>query len=174
MKRSLLGLGLALAPLAARADYVRDEVFVHLRAGPGLEYKILKLLKSGDAVTKLSETDDWIQTQTGEGQTGWIPSGYLSAEPPPSVALPKVKEQLAQAETRIDELETKVASQGQALDELDSLRQRSSELESENARLSVSSTWKNMATGVAILLLGALIGLVIPRGGVSSRTRLKL
>ena len=173
MKRIALSLVLALVPLAAEADYVRDEVVVYLRAGPGLEYKILKALKSGDVVKRLSETDEWIQAQTSEGQTGWLPTGYLSAEPPPSVALPQVQAQLSQAHGRIDELEKKLASQGQAMGELDSLRQRSSELENENARLSVSSTWKNMATGVAILLLGALVGLVIPRGGVS-RTRLKL
>jgi SH3 domain protein len=173
MKRIALSLLLALAPLVARADYVRDEVVVYLRAGPGLEYKILKALKSGDVVKRLSETDEWIQAQTSEGQTGWLPTGYLSAEPPPSVALPQVQAQLAQAQGRIDELEKKLASQGQAMGELDSLRQRSSELENENARLSVAATWKNMATGVAILLLGALVGLVIPRGGVS-RTRLKL
>lgn len=173
MKRIALSLLLALIPLAAGADYVRDEVVVYLRAGPGLEYKILKALKSGDVVKRLSETDEWIQAQTSEGQTGWLPTGYLSAEPPPSVALPQVQAQLSQAQGRIDELEKKLASQGQAMGELDSLRQRSSELENENARLSVSATWKNMATGVAILLLGALVGLVIPRGGVN-RTRLKL
>lgn len=173
MRRMVLPLVLALAPLAARADYVRDEVYVHLRAGPGLQYKILKLLKSGEVVARLSETDEWIQARTSEGQTGWLPADYVSAEAPASVALPQVQAQLAQAQGRIEELDRKLASQGQAIGELESLRQRSSELEAENARLSVAATWKNMATGVAIMLLGALIGLVIPRGGVS-RTRLKL
>jgi SH3 domain protein len=173
MKATALSIALALAPLAARADYVRDEVYVHLRAGPGLQYKILKMLKSGDAVKRLAETDEWIQAQTPEGQTGWLPTGYLSAEPPPSVALPQVQAQLAQAQARGEELDKKLADQGQAIAELDALRQRNSELENENARLSVAATWKNMATGVGIMLLGALIGLVIPRGGVS-RTRLKL
>jgi SH3 domain protein len=173
MRLRVLSIALALTPFAARADYVRDEVYIHLRAGPGLQYKILKMLKSGEVVTRLSETDEWIQARTSEGQTGWLPTGYLSAEPPASVALPQLQAQLAQAQSRIEELDKKLASQEQALGELESLRQRSSELEAENARLSVAATWKNMATGVAIMLLGALIGLVIPRGGVS-RTRLKL
>jgi len=173
MKSTALSIVLALVPLAARADYVRDEVYVHLRAGPGLQYKILKMLKSGDTVKRLSETDEWIQAQTTEGQTGWLPTGYLSAEPPPSVALPQVQAQLAQAQTRAEELDKKIADQSKAIGELDALRQRNAELENENARLSVAATWKNMATGVGIMLLGALIGLVIPRGG-ASRTRLKL
>src|SRR5215470_8036097 len=105
MKWIALWVLLLSTPLAAGADYVRDEVVVHLRAGAGLEYKILKALKSGDSVTRLSETDDWIQVQTAEGQTGWLPTGYLSADPPPSVALPQVQAQLAQAQGRIDELE---------------------------------------------------------------------
>jgi uncharacterized protein YgiM (DUF1202 family) len=164
---------LATAPSAVRADYVRDEVYVHLRAGPGLEYKILKVLKSGDSVTRLSETDEWVQAQTAEGQSGWLPTGYLSAEPPPSIALPQVQAQLAQAQGRIEELDGKLASQGQAISELEALRQRNAELEHENARLSVASGWKSMATGAGIILLGALIGLLIPRGGMS-RGRLKL
>jgi SH3 domain protein len=175
MPRILIALALAAVPLAARADWVKDEVYVHLRAGPGLQYKILKTLKSGDEARKLAETDEWIQVQLsqGEGGTGWIPTGYLLAQPPASLALPKAQAELEQARAKIEELDAQIAKQGEAIAEVESLRKRNSDLEHENARLSAAATWKNMATGVGIMLLGALIGLVIPRGGVS-RTRLKL
>jgi SH3 domain protein len=175
MTRTLLAIALAAFPLAARADYVKDEVYVHMRAGPGLQYKILKTLKSGDQAKRLAETDEWIQVQlsNAEASVGWVPTGYLMEQAPASIALPQVQAELEQARGKLAELDKKLAEQGAAIGEIEALRKRSSDLEHENARLSAAATWKNMATGVGIMLLGALIGLVIPRGGVS-RTRLKL
>jgi SH3 domain protein len=175
MTRILIAIALAATPLAARGDFIKDEVYVHLRAGPGLQYKILKTLKSGDEARKLAETDEWIQVQLtgGEAASGWIPTGYLMAQAPASIALPKLQVEIEQARAKIEELNAQIAKQAEAIADIEALRKRSSELENENARLSAAATWKNMATGVGIMLLGALIGLVIPRGGVS-RTRLKL
>jgi len=175
MVRSLIAIALAVLPFTAAADYVKDEVYVHLRAGPGLQYKILKTLKSGDEARRIAESEEWVQIQLSlEGSpVGWIPTGYLMEEAPASIALPKLKAELEQARARLTESDEKLAQQAAAIAEIDSLRKRSSDLEQENARLSAATTWKNMATGVGIMLLGALIGLVIPRGGVS-RTRLKL
>jgi uncharacterized protein YgiM (DUF1202 family) len=42
----VLALG-ATAPAWAGGMYVRDELRINMRAGPGLEYRIVKLLKSG-------------------------------------------------------------------------------------------------------------------------------
>jgi SH3 domain protein len=168
-----LVLVLLLVPRASWADYIRDKVHVHLRAGPSLEYRILKMLESGDALARLSESEDWIQVRTDDGETGWIPDGYLVSEAPASVALPQVQAQLSQAQARIGELDAKLASQQKLLDESEGLRKRNAELEDENARIGAASTWKSLATGAAIILVGALIGMLIPRGGVS-RTRLKL
>lgn len=175
MTRTSIAIALAMFPLAARADYVKDEVYVHLRAGPGLQYKILKTLKSGDLAKRLAETDQWIQVQISdkESPVGWIPTGYLMEQAPASIALPQVQAQLDEANSKLAELDKKLAEQAAAIAEVETLRKRSSELESENARLGAASRWKDMATGVGIMLVGALIGLVIPRGGVS-RTRLKL
>jgi SH3 domain protein len=164
---------LAAAAPAAAGEYIRDELRVNMRAGPGLQYKILKMLSSGEEVTRLASNEEWVQVRTSGGKVGWLPLGYLSKTPPPSVALPEVQAKLTQAQTRIEELDSKLATQTSAITELDELRRRNEELEVENQRLSFSATWKNLATGAAIIALGALIGLSIPRGG-ASRSRLKL
>ncbi len=57
---------------------------------------------------------------------------------------------------------------------LESLRSENEILTAENTKLAWSSTWKNLASGALIVLVGIVIGLVIPRGGSASRSRLKL
>ena len=85
----LLALAFALAiPGLARGDYVRDELRINMRTGPGTQYRILKALASGDKVSRLDSSGDWIQVRTPEGLEGWVPGGYLSPEPPASLALP--------------------------------------------------------------------------------------
>jgi SH3 domain protein len=158
---------------AAAQEYVREQTHINLRTGPGLEYRILKDLPTGTAVTRLEQQNGWLRVRTSEGMEGWVPSGYLSRDMPASASLPVVQAKLSEAETRIQELEQRLSTQTEAIAELDALRLRTTTLEKENARLGASSGWRWMATGAAILGLGALIGVALPRGGVGARNRLK-
>ncbi len=161
---------------AAQREYIRDEIRVNMRAGPGLQYKILKVMTSGDVVRRLGSTDDWIEVATAEGGQGWVPSGYVSAEVPPSVSLPQVTTRLVHSEARVRELEARLATQTGSLSELEALRASAEELEIENAELRWSTGWRSMATGAVVVLVGILIGIVIPRGGSGTRgaRRIKL
>ena len=47
-------------------------------------------------------------------------------------------------------------------------------LESDNVRLSNSTRWKDFASGGTIVLIGMLIGSLLPRGGRQRTRRLKL
>jgi SH3 domain protein len=159
---------LVLAGLA-RADYVRDEIRINMRTGPGLQYRILKALASGDKVSRLGESGDWVHVQTPEGLEGWVPSGYLSREPPASLALPLARSKLSRAESTIGELEQQLGAQAEAITELETLRAQVEQLSTENLRLSVSTRWKDYLAGAALLAVGVLVGLAIPRGGARSR-----
>jgi uncharacterized protein YgiM (DUF1202 family) len=170
-----LALGLAVGSLAApsaRADYIGGEVRVNLRAGPGLEFRILKILAAGVPAQKLSVEGEWIQVRTAELE-GWIPAGNLSNEEPPNVALPRVREKLASSDARITELEQKLAAQTSQLEELANLRERNRVLEDDASRANATARWKTLATGAGITLVGILIGLLAPRGS-GQRSRLKL
>ncbi len=176
IRRLLAPLCLAAALLLAApaaADFISDQLNLDMRAGPGLQFKILRFLKSGDAVTRLSRDGDWSRIRTSEGKVGWVLSSFITSEPPASIVLPEVQARLEQSRSRIDELDRKLAEQTQAIAELEKLRERNEQLETENQRLSFSSTWKAMATGATIIAIGAIIGLAIPRGG-GARSRLKL
>ena len=169
----LAALSLALsAALQARADYVGGEVRVNLRAGPGLEFRILKILTAGMPAQKIGGEGEWVQVRTQDLE-GWIPRDNLTSEEPAALALPKVREKLGASDARIAELEQKVKDQGGQLEELANLRERNRVLEDDAASASATARWKTLATGAAITLVGILIGLVAPRGS-GQRSRLKL
>lgn len=149
---------------AQERAYIRDEIRVNMRAGPGLEFRILRVLTSGDLVRRLAERDDWVQVSVPGGPEGWIESGYLTTEVPASIVVPELRDQLTHAEARVRELERKLGTQTAAIHEIEDLRARNERLEASNADLAFSSGWKDMATGAAIVVVGMVIGLLAPRG----------
>jgi SH3 domain protein len=165
---------LGVAPSPAPADFVRDELRINMRAGPGLQYRIVKVLQSGDQVARLAVREDWIHVRAQDGKDGWVPSGYIVVEPPPSVTLPTLQSRLEQAQMQVGKLEKKLAAQQEALTELETLRSRSEELELENIRLSGSTRWKELAAGGGIVLIGMLIGSFLAKANKPRSRRVKL
>jgi len=156
----------------AAADFIDGEVRAHLRAGPGLEFRIMKILPAGSVVQTLGREGDWIHVRHADME-GWIPNGYVSNEEPASALLPRVREKLVSAEGRITELDQKLVAQTVALEELATLRERNRVLESDASRMNANARWKSLTAGAGIVLVGILIGLIAPRGG-GTRSRLKL
>ena len=162
------------SPGPADAAWVRDEIRVNMRSGPGTQYRIVQLLRSGDEIQDLGTQEDWTQIRSVDGEEGWIPKGYLVEEAPASVALPQARTRLEQAEAIVGELQKKLQSQAEVVGELDTLRSRVRELQVENIQLSGSTRWKELAAGGAVILIGMLIGSVISKGGTKRARRLKL
>jgi len=156
----------------AAAEFIDREVRAQLRAGPSLEYRIMKTLTAGSVVQVLGREGDWIRVRY-EDIEGWIPEGYASADEPASIVLVRVREQLVAAEARITELDLKRQAQTAEIEELAALRERIRVLESDAAQVNANARWKSLTAGAAILLAGILMGLIAPRGG-GTRSRLKL
>ncbi len=171
---TLLIAGAALSVAAQERAYVRDEIRVNMRAGPGLQFRILRVLTSGEVVRQLAERDDWVQVAIPGGPDGWIESGYITTQVPPSVVLPQLQDQLTHAEARVRELERKLTSQTAAIVELEELRARNEGLEASNADLEFSSGWQDMAAGAGIILVGMVIGLLGSRGSSRGGRKIKL
>jgi uncharacterized protein YgiM (DUF1202 family) len=157
---------------SASADYVDGQVQGYLRSGPGLEFRILKILPGGTVVQRLGRDGDWLHVRAGDLE-GWMQDGYVSAEEPATLSLPKVREKLVSAEGKIAELDAKLAAQTAQLEELAALRARAESLQEDVSRLNAGARWKSLTAGAGIVLFGILIGLLAPRGG-GSRSRLKL
>ena len=63
--------------------FVRPSIKVPVRRGQGTEYKILRLVKSGDQVELLEENDAWARVRLKNGTEGWMPGRFLAREAPP-------------------------------------------------------------------------------------------
>ncbi|MFQ5513587.1 MAG: TIGR04211 family SH3 domain-containing protein [Myxococcota bacterium] len=172
----LLGLGmLGAAPVAQGAViYIRDEVRVNMRSGPGQEYRILRVVRSGDQLRSLEARDDWILVRTPEGEEGWVPARYATEAPPPSVALPTVRAKLDNAQAELEELRARLATQTEALEELGTLKQRNALLEKENRSLVWADTWRKWLTGAGIAAFFLLVGGLWPSGSGSRSRKIKL
>jgi SH3 domain protein len=166
----LLALPVAL-PATAESAWVRGEVRLNLRSGPGNQYRILGVVKTGDALQVMERTENWTKVKTAEGEQGWIPAGYLDPQPPPTL--------------RLEQLEAEVASLRDALETADAetsaLRERSEKLAAddseqateierltkENYRLRAGERWAEWITGALVLSSGMALGALLSR--ISSR-----
>lgn len=60
---------------ATRATVLADSL--RIRAGAGLNYKVLGGLTKGETVTIIDNREGWVQIQTTDGQTGWVSDRYI-------------------------------------------------------------------------------------------------
>ena len=94
----------AVLPLLAYADqrYVTDQFEVMLRTGPSGNHTILRMLKSGAALTVLDpEVDNgYVRVQTRAGTEGWVLTRYLIREPVARVQLENLVRQVARTEPK--------------------------------------------------------------------------
>jgi SH3 domain protein len=129
--------------------YVTDQLEITLRSGPGLDYKILKMLPSGMELTQLEEREGWTRVRTPPGDEGWVVSRYLTAEAPKGPRL--------EAATRdLEKLRTDSAAQKKDLEALRGERDRlaadSRRLEGRLAAVEKEyAEWKKVNEGVVAL-----------------------
>ena len=173
---------LAFAALAASAEtsWVKDELRLNLRSGPGNEYRIKGFIKTGDSVTILSRREGWVQVRTSsELGDGWIEDGFLSPEPPAAMRLDRMKTETADARDkfgtlteRVKQLETengKLSETGTAQkEELETLTR-------DNMELRAGARWPEWITGACLLAVGMLMGAIVQSvNGRRARPRIRL
>ncbi|MBI4773510.1 MAG: TIGR04211 family SH3 domain-containing protein [Deltaproteobacteria bacterium] len=108
--------------------YVTDYFEISCRTGPGTDYRIIKLLHSGDAVEFLSEAEGWTQVRLENGDVGWVLSRYLMRDKPLSL----------QADSLIKENAALKEEKAGYLDQLEKLRSENSGLQTELANTAAS------------------------------------
>jgi SH3 domain protein len=83
---------LFVSVVQAETLYVRDILKITMRAGRGVEYKILEVLESGQEVEVLSIDDEWANVRLQNGKEGWVPGKYLASEKTSSLVLKRIQE----------------------------------------------------------------------------------
>ena len=171
----LLAASLALfaTPSGAERAWVKDELRLNLRAGPGVQYRILGVAKTGDSIEIVSRTDEWTQVRVDGKESAWIPAGYLQSEPPASLRLTKAETETTELRDRVATLSEKASALQSANDDLKARDEtRSAELERlvrENLQLRAGARWPEWIAGACILSVGMIVGGLLHR----NRTRRK-
>jgi uncharacterized protein YgiM (DUF1202 family) len=170
----MMALSFWLAAGAAMAEqaWVRGDIRLNVRTGPGTQYRIMGVAKTGDGVEILARGDNWTQirvpNEDGNPIEGWIPEGYLRSQMPPTV-------RLNQAEARLSELESELSSlraQTQDLETQNTLltgrdseqQSQIKELTMENMELNAGARYPEWITGASIFAAGMILGAMLHRG----------
>jgi SH3 domain protein len=88
----------------AETMYVRDILKITMRAGRGVEYKILEVLESGQEAEVLSIDDEWANVRLQNGKEGWVSAKYLTPEKTSTMVLKKIQEKASLLETQVSAL----------------------------------------------------------------------
>lgn len=112
----VLSLGILLLSATwsqAVTRYVKPSAEVVLRTGQGTEYKIIGMVKDGDAVDLLEEGDSYALVRLANGKEGWMIKRYLSSEPPVSTLVAslraeneRIKKEEAETSRKLEEITT--------------------------------------------------------------------
>jgi len=125
----------ALALLAATAGvlgaeptaYVTDTIRLALRAGPAADQKSLGVVESGQAVEILRAGEEWTLVRSAAGLEGWVPSRYLTEQPPPKLLAARLQEKNRELDARaaaLGEENARLREENRSLaEQLASLRQ---------------------------------------------------
>ena len=173
-----------------------------MRAGPGTQNKILRMLKSGNPLEVVQhDASGWSQVRTASGREGWVLKRFLMNAPAARTRLEEVEareEELLQQQQEIESLRSAALDTEQQLAatqdsnasleaELKKLKQiaadtlsinerneklaasleqaesRQASLQVENERLRNNTEQAWFIRGAGVILLGMLLGLLIPK-----------
>ncbi len=154
------------APQAlAQEVWVKDEVNLNLRTGPGNQYRIVGLLKTGDSVRIVKRGDGWTQVRISDGKQGWVPAGFLMADPPAATRVERMEHETRELRETVESLRERLGSVTSERSDLESseseARTRAAELEAENMELKAGARWPEWITGAGILASGMLVGSIL-------------
>ena len=178
----VLLLGFASSGLA-ETGWVRGEVRLNVRTGPGTEYRIVGVVTTGDQVRIVSRGDNWTNVQItdedGDTKRGWIPEGYLRPEPPPTVRLAQAEARVATLTDQFSSLEketAKLRSDNRTLTGQDGEQQSQiKQLTMENMELRAGARYPEWITGASIFAAGMVLGAWLHRNSARRQpTRIRL
>ncbi len=172
---------LTVAPVstaAAARSWVKGDVLLNVRAGPGTEHRPLGAITTGDPVEILDQSNGWTRVRSDAAGEGWIPSGFLQEEPPAVVRLEQVEAEATTLRQRVNELSAEAeslrAAQEQAAGAVKEQAQEIERLSAENASLQSDVIWPVLLTGASILMTGGLVGAWARGGARRSAQRVRL
>jgi SH3 domain protein len=96
--------------VSAKIKYVTDDLVIHMRAGQGNNFKIIKIVKSGTPLTIIQKNSGYTQAKTPGGTTGWVLSRFLVNTPVARTLLNQAQQDVTQMRTKYDIMEAELSA----------------------------------------------------------------
>jgi len=170
-------LAITSLPVTSGAEraWIKDEVRLNIRTGPGVEYRILGTVKTGDSFEILSRSEGWTQLRGRDALQGWIPAGYLQAEAPARIRLARHEAdsaELRSGHSRLSKEVDTLRTENQELSQTRAtLQSRLDTIERDNTKLRAGARWPEWITGASILVVGGLLGIIVHATTTRRQTR---
>ncbi len=106
------------ASVQAKSMYVSEIVEITLRTGPGIDHKVIAMLKSGQTLVVLEPGSEWTKVRLANEKEGYMLSRFLTEKKPNELLLDELKEKYKDLEskvTAIQEENSKQKSQNESL-----------------------------------------------------------
>ena len=103
---------------AGKIMYVSDKFEITLRTGPGVDRKIISLIRSGQQLEILTGGDEWAQVRLPNEREGWVLTRYITKTQPSAMVIKKLKariESLVEKNSRIAELNSEFKQENKVL-----------------------------------------------------------
>jgi len=91
--------------LQAAPRYISDQLQTGMRSGPGVQYRIVRMLESGTPIEALEDSEEWTRVRTNNDQEGWVLTRELMGEPPARNLLQRVSNDSDKNKTTLIELQ---------------------------------------------------------------------
>ncbi|MBF0147572.1 MAG: TIGR04211 family SH3 domain-containing protein [Magnetococcales bacterium] len=152
---AMAGIGLCLFPnvldaveASGNMSYVADSVDISMRSGPEVNYRIIRMLKSGMKLRVLEKNGNgWSRVRDENDKDGWILDRYLTDKVPASLRVAELEQTMESLRVERDALEKKfnevrqsnqILNQDRAeLERLRSLMQNTLKVDNENKQLKI-------------------------------------
>lgn len=159
--------------IAQDRAWVRGEIRLNLRSGPGTQFRILGGVSTGDGLSILKRGEGWTKVQLDDATEGWIPEGYLKPEPPPTIRLQRLDAEVThlrgQLETTTRESD-RLRTTNESLTESDGLqRAEIDRLILDNTKLRAGARNPELIAGASILAAGMILGALLHKSSSSRR-----
>lgn len=175
-----LVVGSVLTATVAFAEHgwIRGEIKLNVRSGPGTQFRILTGVTTGDGLTIVERTEAWTKIRLEDGTEGWIPVGYLKPEPPPTVRLAQLENEVAdlrkQLESTTAESNT-FRKTNATLSESDGAQRAEIErLILDNTKLRAGARYPELVAGASILAAGMILGAMLHRSAANKRPQSRI
>lgn len=159
--------------IAQERAWVRGEIRLNVRSGPGTEFRILAGVATGDGLAVLERGEGWTQIRLTDDVEGWIPEGYLEPRPPPTVRLAQLEAETAVLRSSVEATTqemNELRTGNKSLSENDRLqRAEIDRLVLDNTKLRAGARYPELIVGASILAAGMILGALLHKSAASRR-----